>query len=179
MAVVCNDSLMLASTVPKKTDVKPPKPNHLPAKILFKSLRKSGDKETSPLRKTFLGLSTHTRRKKSPHDLISAHSFTYTRVLGEGAFGKVFMAQMKHSNAIRALKVVSKFNPRSVASQYKDLVTEQKILRKVTGNIHCIELEASWHSSINFYFLTVNIFLLYLFVANPLLTRYLQASLSL
>lgn len=151
------------SSIAVKAEKKAPEPHHSPAKLLFRSTRKTGNEKSTHPRKGFSELSAACldlalRRDSKPDRLaISAHSFNYTRILGQGAFGKVFMARMKYGHTPCAIKVVAKASFKGKSLSYSDILSEQHILKKIAGNPHFIELRASWHSSLNFYFLTVSV----------------------
>lgn len=111
----------------------------------------------SPVKSVFKSASKAQNEKGMS---ISAHSFNYTHLLGQGAFGKVFMARMKSGTTACAVKVVTKANPRSKAMGYGDILSEQHILKTLAGNPHFCELQASWHSALNFYFMMVRLSLI-------------------
>lgn len=81
---------------------------------------------------------------------LSIKSLTFYRQLGEGGFGQVYAASLRGSDKVHAVKVIPK------TEENQDQVSrEQDLLRRLTGCPFFPQLEASWHSSLNYYLVTV------------------------
>jgi len=81
---------------------------------------------------------------------LSVKSLTLYRQLGEGGFGRVYAASLKGSERLHAVKVIPKTEEnRDQASR------EQDLLRRLVGCPFFSQLEASWHSNLNYYLVTV------------------------
>lgn len=81
---------------------------------------------------------------------LSIKSLTLYRQLGEGGFGRVYAASLKGSTKVHAVKIL----PKSEENKCQAL-REQDLLRRLIGCPFFSQLEASWQSSINYYFVTV------------------------
>jgi serine/threonine protein kinase len=134
---------------------------HLPAKFVFRSaIKVNKTEDTLKAPSGFSAVCSDIARfcdLKNRHTPLTAHSFSYTRVLGQGSFGKVYMAKMKHGHSSCAIKVVSKKHPECLRLAFKDVFAEQNILKKLAGNPCFVQLLASWHGSNNFYFMMVSV----------------------
>jgi len=83
---------------------------------------------------------------------LSAKSLTLYRQLGEGGFGQVYAASLKGSRKVHAVKVIPK------TEENRDQVSrEQDLLRRLIGCPFFSQLEASWHSNLNYYIVTVRV----------------------
>jgi serine/threonine protein kinase len=81
---------------------------------------------------------------------LSIKSLTLYRQLGEGGFGQVYAASLRGCNKLHAVKIIPK------TKENQDQVSrEQDLMRRVSGCPFFTQLEASWHSSLNYYLLTV------------------------
>jgi len=81
---------------------------------------------------------------------LSIKSLTLYRQLGEGGFGRVYAASLKGSEKVHAVKVIPK------TEENRDQVSrEQDLLRRLVGCPFFSQLEASWHSDLNYYLVTV------------------------
>ena len=81
---------------------------------------------------------------------LSVKSLTLYRQLGEGGFGQVYAASLKGSEKLHAVKIIPK------TEENRDQVSrEQDLLRRLVGCPFFSQLEASWHSNLNYYLVTV------------------------
>lgn len=81
---------------------------------------------------------------------LSIKSLTLYRQLGEGGFGQVYAATLRGSDKVHAVKVIPK------TEENEDQVSrEQDLLRRLIGCSFFPQLEASWHSNLNYYIVTV------------------------
>jgi len=81
---------------------------------------------------------------------LSVKSLTLYRQLGEGGFGQVYAASLKGSEKLHAVKIIRK------TQENRDQVArEQDLLRRLVGCPFFSQLEASWHSNLNYYLVTV------------------------
>lgn len=121
--------------------------------IAVKAVKRAPAAQISPV----LSVSRSTRKGQNKQGAsITLDSFQCTRLLGRGTFGMVFMARMKCRTAPCALKIVTKTDPRSKAQGYSELLSEQQILKTLCDNPHFVELQASWQTALNFYFMMVS-----------------------
>ncbi|KAI0066207.1 kinase-like protein [Artomyces pyxidatus] len=88
-------------------------------------------------------LSSHPQRAVKPED------FVPVTVLGEGASGKVYLVQDKVTDEKLALKVIRKRE-----HTVDQIINEQRVLKKISGNDWFLSLEASTHDDKNFYLAT-------------------------
>ena len=81
---------------------------------------------------------------------LSVKSLTLYRQLGEGGFGQVYAASLKGSEKLHAVKIIPK------TEENRDQVSrEQDLLHRLVGCPFFSQLEASWHSNLNYYLVTV------------------------
>ena len=84
---------------------------------------------------------------------LSIKSLTLYRQLGEGGFGQVYAASLKGSDKVHAVKVIPK------TEENQDQASrEQDLLCRLIGCSFFPQLEASWHSSLNYYLVTVRVY---------------------
>jgi hypothetical protein len=107
---------------------------------------------------------------------IRIHNLTLKKMLGVGGQGRVYLAQgstmkreqmsekKEHTQTVFAVKIMVK----SHNAGYDDILQEQRLLRRLRGNILLLQLEASFHDQKNFYLITVRLWLFHLGI--PLLT---------
>ncbi|KIJ14917.1 hypothetical protein PAXINDRAFT_59504, partial [Paxillus involutus ATCC 200175] len=80
---------------------------------------------------------------------VCIEQFQVLRLLGSGAYGRVYKVIDRTSGKALALKVVKK--SRLESRHVKTILSEQDALAQMLGNPHSLQLAASFHDSANFY----------------------------
>ena len=88
---------------------------------------------------------------------LSIASFKLLRLVGRGAFGRVYLAKNIRNDRIYALKVIKK---RALKGNFGLIVSEQEVMKKLveSESDFLLPLEASFHDTENFYLVTVCFF---------------------
>ncbi|KAF8839561.1 kinase-like protein, partial [Paxillus ammoniavirescens] len=80
---------------------------------------------------------------------VCIEQFQVLRLLGSGAYGRVYKVIDRTSGKALALKVIKKSQLES--RHVKTILSEQDALARMLGNLHSLQLAASFHDSANFY----------------------------
>jgi serine/threonine protein kinase len=82
---------------------------------------------------------------------LSSSSFNYTKLLGQGSFGKVLLAELKGGNEVFAIKVIKK----EAVIEDDDVdctMTERRVLSLSSGSHFLTRLHATFQSADRLYF---------------------------
>jgi serine/threonine protein kinase len=110
---------------------------------------------TTPRRKLFSSLFALFSSKEVD---VCIEQFQVLRLLGSGAYGRVYKVIDRTSGKALALKVVKK--SRLESRHVKTILSEQDALAQMLGNPHSLQLAASFHDSANFYMAVVSCLIL-------------------
>jgi hypothetical protein len=87
--------------------------------------------------------------------MLQFDDFDLLEVLGVGAWGKVFRVRNKLTGKVSALKVIAK--ELLTRDDEDKVMAELQALRRLVGVNGFLQLEASFHDSVNYYILTVRL----------------------
>ena len=85
---------------------------------------------------------------------LSSDQFAIVKYLGSGAMGTVFQAQDRITRKRVALKVVKKSSLHE--GGIRNVINEQQVFVQNVGNLHAVQLYASFHDTVNFYMVMVS-----------------------